>query len=1178
MTTAELLSNLRSLDVKIWADNGQLYCNAPKGALTADLRAQISERKAEILAFLRDASAKARSVEPPMQPVPRDGELPLSFAQQRLWLLDQLEPGGSVYHMSSTFHLIGPLNPDALEQSLAEIVRRHEALRTTFTTVEDRPVQVIAAPPSSGMAGAKLLSLPVVDLRHLGEAERQAEALRRAGEEIHRPFNLAADLMLRAGLFRLGAEEHLLFLAMHHIASDGWSMGVLYRELSILYEAFANHRPSPLPELPIQYADFAQWQRNWLQGEVLEAQVGYWKRQLRDLSVLELPADRPRPALQTYRGSRQTARLAKGPADALKALSQRESASLFMTLLAAFQILLCRHTGQEDIVVGSPIANRNRTQIEGLIGFFINTLVLRTDLSGDCTFRELLGRVREVTLGAYAHQDLPFEKLLEELRPGRDLSRTPLFQIFFNMVNVGDLSLELSGLKAQPLSTANPASKFDLTLYVREHDEGLQFSLVYNADLFNQDRMAEMLAQYERLLSQIARNPDQTISSFSLLTPAAEKLLPNPAEPLGSDWAGAVHDRLSYRAERLPQQPAVIDPYDRWTYQELNARSNQLAHYLLESGIQREEIVALYGDRSASLVWAMLGILKAGAAFLILDPAYPEERLVDYLRDAEPRGFIRLEAAGSVPEELDKALQRTVRCRLTLPRLAALRPDDRLQSYSTADPEIAIGPDDLACLSFTSGSTGKPKGVLGRHGPLSHFLPWQVKTFRLGSQDRFSLLSGLSHDPLQRDIFTALWAGATIYIPDPDVIGAPGRLADWMARQRITFTHLTPAMSRILSETADPQCRLPALRRAFFVGDKLTWDDVAGLQRFAPRCACINSYGSTETQRAVSYHKIPPQTTDMPVNGTFPVGRGMPNVQLLILNKAQKLAGIGEAGEIYMRSPHLARGYLNDPPLTQARFLANPFIRQAGDRLYKTGDVGRYRPDGAVEVLGRSDRQIKIRGFRVELGEIETALSSHSEIRESAVLLREDAPGKKRIVGYAIPQSGRKPTAHELHAFLKKKLPDYMVPSAIVMLDAFQLTPNGKIDTRALPAPPDARAQLGVTFVRPRTPAEETLAEIWRTVLSLDRVGIHDNFFELGGHSLLAIRVMARIQDAFHTTLPLRALFERPTVEELALAITQKELEKKFDQADLTGMLTELESISEEEAKELLGTKVPPKE
>ncbi|MGH7835122.1 MAG: condensation domain-containing protein, partial [Candidatus Binatia bacterium] len=745
MTTAELLSKLRSLDVKIWADDGELYCNAPKGALTAQLRAEISQHKAEVLAFLRDASATVRSSEAQIRRAPRDQELPLSFAQERLWLLEQLEPDSSAYHMSMTSRLIGALNTEALQRSLDEIVRRHEALRTTFRIAEDRPVQVIAALPSSDMAGVKLFSLPVVDLRHLGEGEREAEAVRRAAEEIHRPFNLASDLMLRAGLFRLGAEEHILFLVMHHIASDGWSMGILYRELSILYEAFSNHRPSPLQELPIQYADFAQWQRNWLQGEALEAQVGYWKRQLRDLPLLELPADRPRPAVQTYRGGRQTARLAKGPADALKALSQREGASLFMTLLAAFQILLYRHTGQEDIVVGSPIANRNRTQIEGLIGFFINSLVLRSDLSGDCTFRELLGRVREVTLGAYAHQDLPFEKLLEELRPGRDLSRTPLFQIFFNMVNVGEISLELSGLKAQPLSTANPASKFDLTLYVRERDQGLQFNLVYNVDLFNQDRMAEMLRQYERLLSQIAHNPDHTISSFSLLTPAAEKLLPNPAEPLGSEWAGAVHDRLSYQAERLPQQPAVIDPYDRWTYQELNARSNQLAHCLLESGIQREEIVALYGHRSASLVWAMLGILKAGAAFLILDPAYPEERLIDYVRDAEPRGFIRLETAGKVPEELEKAVEKTVRCRCTLPRLSALRSAGRLQSYSTADPKIAIGPDDLACLSFTSGSTGKPKGVLGRHGPLSHFLPWQVKTFPVGSQDRFSLLSGLSH-------------------------------------------------------------------------------------------------------------------------------------------------------------------------------------------------------------------------------------------------------------------------------------------------------------------------------------------------------------------------------------------------------------------------------------------------
>ncbi|MGH7929191.1 MAG: amino acid adenylation domain-containing protein, partial [Candidatus Binatia bacterium] len=462
--------------------------------------------------------------------------------------------------------------------------------------------------------------------------------------------------------------------------------------------------------------------------------------------------------------------------------------------------------------------------------------------------------------------------------------------------------------------------------------------------------------------------------------------------------AGSVHERFARQANRRPQQLAIIDPRDSWTYEELNARSNQLAHCLLQAGIQREEIVAIYGHRSASLAWALLGVLKAGAAFLILDPAYPTARLVEYLRASRPRGFVKLEAGGALPNDLEDALRATVRCRIALPGLSELGPGSSLESYPRTDPEIAIRPDDLAYISFTSGSVGEPKGILGRHGPLSHFLPWQAENFRLVSSDRFSLLSGLSHDPLHREIFTALWVGATICVPDPDLIGVGGRLADWMTEQRISFAHLTPALGRLLAETAKPETRLPSLRYAFFVGDKLTWTDVARLQRLATEAACVNYYGSTETQRAVSYHEIPPETKNGQGETVVPVGRGMPGAQLLVLTEAQTLAGLGEVGEIYMRSPHLARGYLGDPSLTQARFITSPFTRQASDRLYRTGDLGRYLGDGSVEVLGRIDEQIKIRGFRIEPGEIEFALKQLPLLREVVVTAGKDVAGDKRLI------------------------------------------------------------------------------------------------------------------------------------------------------------------------------------
>ena len=1111
------------------------------------------------MGLLRDAS----NIAPLILPVSRDSNLPLSFAQERLWFLDQFEPNSSIYNLANGIRIKGTLSVGALEQSLNEIVRRHEALRTNFSMVEGQPIQVISS--------SFTLPLPILDLSNLSEAEREAEAQRLADEESHRPFDLARGPLLRSKLLRLGDDDHILLITMHHIVTDGWSLRVFFRELSILYEAFSKGKPVPLTELPIQYVDYAVWQRDWLKGEILDTQLSYWKKQLKNIPTLQLPTDRPRPAVQSFLGASHPLVLSQDLTEKLRSLTRNEGVTLFMALLAAFQVLLHRLTGQEDIVVGSPIAGRNRPDVEGLIGFFLNTLVLSTDLSGNPTFKELLARVREVALGAYDHQDVPFEKLLEELRPERDLSRTPLFQVFFNMLNVGESIVELSGLKVEMLSHSEVESRFDLTIYVREQDRALQFSLVYNADLFDPDRMAEMMGQYEQLLSEIVEEPAQGIDSYSLLTKTAEKLLPNPVEPLGSDWVGSVHERFSHQAKRQPDQLAIIDPHDGWTYEDLNSRSNQLAHYFLERGIRREDIVAVYGHRSASLAWALLGILKAGAAFLILDPAYPTARIIEYVRGAKPRGFVHLRAGGAVSNELEDVLQATVHCRVTLSSLSSFRHDDVLHTYSKVDPQITIGPDDLAYVSYTSGSTGEPKGVLGRHGPLSHFLPWQAEKFGLTSSDHFSLLSGLSHDPLHREIFTALWVGGTIYVPDPDILGASGELADWMARQQVGFAHMTPALGRLLTETAKPQSQLPSLRHAFLVGDKLTWADVAHLRKLAPEVTCVNYYGSTETQRAVSYYEIAATESNTADQGVVPVGRGMPNVQLLILNTEQKLAGLGEIGEIYMRSPHLARGYLNDESLTEARFLINPLTQQASDRLYRTGDVGRYLRDGSVEILGRSDGQVKLRGFRVELGEIEAALVQHPAVQDSVVVVREDEPDDKRLVAYIVSNQQPAPSTNDLRSFLKQKLPDYMMPSVFMFLESLPLTPNGKLDRKFLPPPDHSRPELDDVFATPRTPVEELLAAIWAEVLKLDKVGIQDNFFDLGGHSLLATQIVSRIDSAFGIELPLRRMFESPTVADLAMRITEQQTQGA-SKLELTQLLRELEAMTNKEAHKVYET------
>ncbi|MGH7829989.1 MAG: non-ribosomal peptide synthetase, partial [Candidatus Binatia bacterium] len=970
---------------------------------------------------------------------------PASFAQQRLWFLDQLEPGSSAYNIPAAFRLTGRLNVAALEQSLNEILARHEVLRTSFSGADGQPVQVIAP--------TLRLSLPVTDLTAAPQTEREIEAIRLMNQESRRPFDLAQAPLLRAGLLRLAEESHILLLCNHHIISDGWSMGVLLREISALYDAFSSGRPSPLPPLPIQYADFAVWQRQWLEGETLQKQLSYWKNQLDGMPrLLELPTDHSRPAFQTFRGAHESLTLPQPLTEAIKRLSRQEGTTLFMTLLGAFKTLLYRLTGQNDIVVGTPIAGRNRAEIEPLIGFFINSLVLRTDLSGNPSFRQLLRRVRRTALDAYAHQDLPFERLVEELRPERDLSRTPLFQVFFNTINLDGEPFRLRGLKTEPLSGSASESKFDVTLYVRERAGQIHFRLVYNSDLFCRERMVEMLEQFKQLLEQTVENPDIEIGRPSLITQAAGKILPNPTQTLRSEWHGPVHERVAQRSRQAPQEVAVVDKKASWTYGELDSRSNQLAHYLLANGIQAGDLVAVYGHRSASLVSALLGALKAGAAFLILDPAYPGSRLIEYLRAARPRGWLQADGAGELSADVKEFLESSsFRCRLHVP--SPLEAPWRLAGYPIHDPQAPVGPDDLAYVAFTSGSTGEPKAILGTHRPLSHFFQWQGRTFGLDERDRFSFLSGLSHDPALRDIFMPLWLGATLCIPDPEELGSPGYPAQWIRQEGITVAHLTPAMVQLLTEDASGAVNgrgnnLPAssLRYAFFGGDTLTTHDLSRLQNIFPSAACVNFYGATETPQAMGYFIVPTQShhAQAPAKEIIPLGQGIEGVQLLVLNNAERPAGIGELGEIAVRTPYLTRGYLDDAALTQQRFAVNPFTNSPGDRFYKTGDKGRYLPDGNVEFVGRKDRQVKIRGFRIEPGEIEAVLRQHPAVRDTVVVAREEVriaeggsrmangedanpqsairnpqSSEKRLVAYVVLNQNLSPSSTELRGLLR---------------------------------------------------------------------------------------------------------------------------------------------------------------
>ncbi|MEM1207288.1 MAG: amino acid adenylation domain-containing protein, partial [Acidobacteriota bacterium] len=1072
----------------------------------------------------------------------RSGPLAVSFGQERLWLLDQLQPSDAAFNMPLPLRLRGRLDRDALRRAVAELVRRHESLRTTFAVEGSLPVQRIHPP---GFVA------PVeVDLRDLDPDARRREAEALIEADAAEPFDLARGPLYRATLVRLQDDEHLLLQNMHHVISDGWSTGVLFKELRTLLGAFTEGRPSPLPEPELHYADFAAWQRKRLSGEVLDRQVAFWRRQLEGAATsLGLPTDRPRPSVATSRGDHIEARLVADAVGPLRDLARGAKGTLYMVLLTAFKILLHRMSGQGDISVGTPVAGRERLETQDLVGFFLNTLTLRSQIEGKDTFRDLLGRVRSTVLEAKAHQEVPFEKLLQELQPERHLSQAPFFQVMFNMANIPDLRFELPGLEIEHLSWGEVGSKFDLTLYVLEDGDGsLALNLAYNVDLFDRARMVEMLRQYQALLSQIAAAPDSPVGGFDLLTDAARRTLPNPAAPLPAGWNGTVAEGVARHAAADPARLAVTDPVAAVTYGELLTRSRRIARRLLGLGIETGDVVAVWAHRSAPLAESMLGILQAGAAFTMLDPQYPEGRLLDYLSLANPKALLRMERAGELPPEVLDALAAAGTTALDLPAEGAVSgpwADASDGGPSDRDPQVAIGPDDLAYVAFTSGSTGKPKAILGRHGSLTAFLPWLQETFHFDRRDRHSLLSALSHDPLHRDVFMPLWYGAALAIPDPERIGEPGYAATWARDQGVTILNLVPAMLQLLTSTAG-DVRLPALRHAFTVGDVLTRADVDALYGVAPNAVAVNLFGSTETQRAVSHVILPrePQLDPRSELGTgglgkaaLPLGRGLDGVQLLVLGDAGRQAGVGEVGEIHVRSHHLALGY-TDAELTRERFLPNPFSDTPGDRLYRTGDLGRYLPDGGVEYLGRADFQVKIRGFRIELQEIETALGRHPAVADCAVVVRGDAGEDRFLAAYLVAVDGGEIPPHRaLRAHLSKQLPDYMVPATFTVLDALPLTRTGKLDRRALPEP-EAPSSDGARRP-PSTPEEQTLAAIWESLLGRENLGLDDGFFELGGHSLLATQVLARLRDAFEVELPLRVFFEHPTLGELAAALAQ---------------------------------------
>ncbi|MEH2110838.1 non-ribosomal peptide synthetase [Nostoc sp.] len=1053
---------------------------------------------------------------------------PTSFAQQRLWFLDQLAPGNPFYNVSTALHLTGSLNFTALKQTFNEIVRRHETLRTRFLMVEQQPVQAIA--PSL------TIPLPLIDLRNFDSPERDTQVQQIVTQEAQHPFNLTTGPLLRVKLLQLDEAEYLLLLNLHHIVADGWSIGVLIRELGVLYKAFAedklclmtsNSMSTLLPELPIQYADFAQWQREWLQGVAangtspLQSQLAYWQKQLDGISVLNLPTDRLRPAVPTYKGAKQFLELPHSLTQALEALSSQEGVTLFMTMLAAFQTLLYRYTQQEDIAVGSPIANRNRSELEGLIGFFVNSLVLRTDFSGKATFRELLNRVREITLEAYSHQDLPFEKLVEELHPERDLSYHPFFQVVFSLQNTPIETLELSGLTLSLFEFDSKTAKLDLEFHLWQDLESLKGQMVYSTDLFDDKTITRMLGHFQTLLESIVANPEQRISDLSLLTVQERQELLIDWNNTKRDYPEnkCFHQLFEAQVEETPDAIALVFDKQQLTYRQLNIRANQLAHYLKKLGLVPDVLVGICVERSLVMIIALLAILKAGGAYLPLNASLPQERLNFILEDAQVS--ILLTHCSLAP--LFKGGWGDLLSIVYIDKDWAT-----ITQHSQENPTTCVTSDNLAYVIYTSGSTGKPKGVLLQHRGLSNLAKAQIEIFNLQPSNHILQFASLSFDASIFEIVMALQTGATLYLAKKESL-LPGQpLLQLLREKAITHATLPPAVLAVL-----PTESLPALQTIICAGESCT-DDIVKRWCNSQR-RLFNAYGPTEATVWSTVAEIS-HIIEKP-----PIGRPIPNTQIYILDKYLQPLPIGITGELYIAGEGLAQGYLNCPELTTEKFVPNPFNDKKGARLYKTGDLARYRPDGNIEFLGRIDNQVKIRGFRIELSEIETVLSQHQSVQKAVVIVKENVSGDKYLVAYIVPNVEMQNFSSLLRKFLKEKLPEYTIPKAFVVLDSLPLTANGKVDRLALTELDSPASRLrDKTFIPPRTPTESSLAKIWAEVLNIERVGIYDNFFDLGGDSLLTVRLLKQIHKQFENELPLSTLFLNPTIESLATALSSK--------------------------------------
>ena len=1044
--------------------------------------------------------------------------LPASFAQDRLWFLDQLEPGTAAYNLVRAFRITGPLNVNALTSAIGAVIRRHESLRTIFESVDGEARQVVLSDVD--------VQVPILNLAHFPESEREPEALRIASEEGKKPFDLTRGPLLRTALLQLSRDQYILVLAMHHIVTDGWSISILFRELAHCYEAYASGREPQLPELPIQYVEYAQWQREYITGELLAKQVKYWKNKLAGAqTILDLPADRPRPTTHSWHGATEELIFESQDRAALKEFAQTEGATLFMVSMAAFQALLWRYTGQDSILVGAPTAARSQIEIENLVGFFVNTLVFRADFTPDMTFRDLVRQVRACALEAYAHQDVPFEKLVEELVPQRSMNTSPLFQVMFTFQNIPKQVFEISGLKMKELEFETGIAKFDLAVEAFEDDEdsGFHCRFEYNTDLFEKQTILRELGHFRNLVNAVLKNPDEPVARIPLMDDREREQTVVQWNNTATDYPRDlhIHSVFERQAARTPDATALAFQGKKFPYGQINEDANRLAHYLIKKGVGPGNLVGVSVERSPELTVALLAVLKTGAAYVPLDPSYPLQRLASTLDDTCAESVLS-------NSEIRNRLPDTIRNLIMLDSEAEL-----IRKESPLNPILDLSSVHRAYVLYTSGSSGKPKGVEGTHRGAMNRMRWMWERYPFEGGEVCCQKTNLGFVDSVWETFGPLLAGVPSVILPQEAVLDPEELLQILAEQRVTRIVLVPSLLRALMEHApNLEERVPELKLWSCSGEVLTWELAGRFRKGYPTAKLLNIYGSSEVAADVTWHEVGEEEEEQQGTGSVPIGRPISNTQVYVLDRNRNVVPVGVRGEIYVGGEGLALGYWGQPEMTGDRFVANPIAPERSQRLYRTGDLGRWRSTGEIEYLGRMDGEVKVRGMRIELGEIEAVLASHRLVEEAVVELSGEG-AEQRLVAYVVAGEEGTPSARELRRYVRSKLPEHMVPASYVRVEEMPLLESGKVNRRGLAGVAGvALSEQGM--VAARTEVEQKLAGMWGEVLKVKEVGVDQNFFELGGHSLLVLQVMARIRREFDVELGVRTMFEEPTIAGLA--------------------------------------------